>query len=75
MERVLMFAWLRWLFSDSGIMMVPNTDQPIVEYLKNYKLKAYNCKVCGAGVWKRGGKRTVICKSFKCFKKNGGKWN
>ncbi len=70
-----MIAWFKWFFSDSGIMMVPErSGSPLVEYLKYYKLKAYNCRICGVGAWKRSGKKTAICKKFSCFKANGSKW-
>jgi hypothetical protein len=69
-----MIMYLRWLFSDAGIMTIPPGTNPLVEYLKLNKLTAYNCKVCGIGVWKRKGSKTSICKKFSCYKTNGGKW-
>lgn len=69
-----MLAWLRWFFSDSGIVMGVGTasSNVLTDYLKNTRLVSYRCKVCGVAAWKRQGKETVVCKKFTCFRVNGG---
>ncbi len=72
-----MITILKWIFSDSGIVsgMDRAPDSALVLYLKGFQLSNYTCRVCHSRVWKRSGKRTVICHKLSCFKANGAKWS
>ena len=64
---------LKWMFSNSGIQYGGRepTDAERLLWLRVGRVfKEYRCKVCGRYVWSY--KPVSVCRSFRCFEKNGG---